>query len=585
MAIEPSRIASLGRFRATEPPPPGDIYEQALGYVGYHAEHKRRIAMLDAIVQGRWSTVWPDDTVTEDMPKIGDLITSDLDDIANLVGGIEPTVSVPPDSDRPQDVRRAILRQRILQTYRVHNRLATKRRWVALDLAGTGLACYVIWPDHASGYPAYVRKDPRHVYPDPSMLHPDEVSSLVVAYKVKVRVLAHLYPDITQRLYSGDELRKHDPMGDSVDVVEYYDADWCIKVAGRTYSRGAKTQRSATVLAAIPNLLGCPLVTLAVRPTPDGRFRGQFDKAIPPLGTANRLMELHLAQIADEVFAEKIVRGHFDNPNDIGPGATLYTSDPNANIERVQPAGSHPQLYNDIQLMLQQSREASGVPPARSGNVQQAIASGEFVSAVQGKYITAVANYQGLVADMEQRANELALRVDELYLDFPDKPLAAIPGGSGAPRTYTPSRDIAGRYENRVTYGAGAGLDAYNRGIAIKQDVQFGIISRRMAREQLHGDIDVLAVEAEVAREQMEQGFVAAMADPSTPMDMRLRAMALFSEGRPVLEVARIMFEEMQAQQEQQRAVQEALAPPAPAAAPEALAERLPPLPALLGRR
>jgi hypothetical protein len=319
-----------------------------------------------------------------------------------------------------------------------------------------------------------------------------------------------------------------------------------------------------------------------VRPTFDGQFRGQFDKALGPLGTANRMMEMHLAQMADMIYSEKIVRGNFDNPQDVGPGATLTTMDYQASIERAKTANSSPQLYSDIQLLLDQARNSAGVPQARHGDVDQNIASAQFVTAIQGKYITAVKNYQELIGDMEMRANAIALAVDEMYLDYPDKLLSSSMGGRSFKGTYTPSQAIAGRYENRVVFGAGAGLDRYNAKIAALQDVQNRLVSRRTVRSQLEYVQDTLLEESEIAREAMEDSFIVMLADPNFDPGLRLMALALASEGESMLTIAKQVFEAQQAAMAQQAAAAEAIAgaglPGEMAGAPP---EQIPQLPAL----
>lgn len=586
-------VLALRNVMVDEAPPTTDIYAIATGYVAENRDHKNRIQILDNLTAGRWATIWPDDTVTADMPKIADFVTSDLEDMSALIASYVPTVVCDPDSDRESDIRKAERRAHALATYRRASRLDMTRRELAMDLAGTGLAAMVVWPDYWSSderfrYPIYIRKDPRHVYPDPAMSNTDEVTSVVVSYRTKARVLAKQFPHIRGALFATHEQSYFDSA--DINVVEYYDSDWCIKLAA-WHPHGQKAR--TTQIAAIRNLVGCPLITLAKRPTFDGRFRGQFDKAIGPLGTANRMMELHLAQMSDMIYAEKIIKGVFDNPQDVGPGATLYTTDYQADVYRAKPAGSHNQLYQDIQVLLDQARQAAGVPAARHGDIDQNIASAQFVTAIQGKYITAVSNYQLLLADLEQRVNTLAFKVDEAYLDYPNKVLAGVAGGRTFAGTYTPSRDIAGNHENRVIYGAGSGMDAYNRKLSVIQDVQAGLVSRRTATGQLEYVQDVLAEEAEMAREALSNAFLQIIANPNTSdLGSVVQALALTTEGRTLGEVAKQFYDAQQAAAAEQAAAQQQLvggemqALPAgapPPGSPEEAAAGLPSLGSLRG--
>ena len=248
----------------------------------------------------------------------------------------------------------------------------------------------------------------------------------------------------------------------------------------------------------------------------------------------------------------------WDNPEDIGPGATLYTTDYQATIDRAATANSSLQMYQDLQLLLNQSREAAGVPAARHGDISQNIASAQFVNAIQGKYITLVSTYQELIADLEERANSVALAVDKAYMDWPDKVLAGVAGGRSFSGTYTPTLDISG-VDNRVVYGAGSGLDSYNRRIANIQDMQYGLISKRAARAQLDTVEDVVAMEAEIFREQLVDGFVAGIADPQTDLQTRAKALALASEGKNAEEIAAIIQAEQEAQAQEQAMQQQAM--------------------------
>jgi len=561
-----------------------DVYSIAADFVGEHRAHKARVAKYDAIVDGRWNTVWPDGTTSEDMPKVAEYVSGDTEDLAGLVAGPEPTIVVPQKDDKPPSVENALRRQQTLYTYRRLNKLKRLRKKTAIDLVSTGLACWVVWPDFNSYFPRVYRKDPRIVYPDPALDDPAELSSLVVRYVTKTRMLVAQYPTLIPELFTSNEIRYGDlrESNEQLEIIEFYDKGWCIKVIHRG-ARDARFKNRTITFAQLPNLTGKPMAMIAYRETADGRFRGQFDKAIPPLGTANKLMELHLAQQADMIFAEKIVRGSFDNPEDVGPGAILYTMDYQANIERAEVANSSQQMYQDVSLLLDQSREAAGIPQGRHGAVDQNIISAQGINALMGKYATAVTGYQESIGDLEQRAYSLMLEIDEKYLDAEDKQLAGIAGGRSFTGTYTPSKDIVGQYENRVTYPAGSSMDSYNRSVQAVTQTQYGIISRRKAMELSDNVEDVDAMEAEIFQQQLVDGFAAGIAAPETDLLTRAEALILTQENKTPAEIALAIRDKLLAQQEAQAAVasaEESLVGPAPAPAAEGgAAPALPPLP------
>lgn len=569
-------VIALRDAMVDEAPPTNDVYAVAQGYVADNRDHKARISKLDALVDGHWAIVWPDDTVTQDMPKVADFISSDLEDLSALVAQAQPNAVSDPENDSPEMMRAALLRSNALATYRHASRLRMTRRQLAMDLAGTGMAALAIWPDYRTPdpryrYPIYMRLDPRHVYPDPGMGSPDQVTSVVVSYRTKARVLAKQYPHIRQALFATHEQAFFD--SSDITVIQYYDSKWCYKLAAWTPQ--GQSQARTTPIAIVPNLIGCPLVVMASRTTFDGKFRGQFDKALAPLGTANRMMELHLAQLADEIYSEKIIVGVFDNPQDVGPGATLYTTDYQARVDRAKPAGSHSQMYTDIQMLIEQAQQAAGVPAARHGDISQNIASAQYVTAIQGKYITAVQTYQEVIADLEERANELAFKVDVAYLDYPNKALTMTRGGRSFGGTYTPSRDIGDKTANRVIYGAGSGMDSYNRKVSTITDMQAKLISRRTAREQVMDDGDPLEEELEITREALEDSFLMGLQDPAAPLDQRVMALALNGGGKTLSEIAQAMYDaQQQALAAQAQAAQMAQALPAPEVVGPAPAEQ-----------
>lgn len=581
MSITADKLPDLARSRETEGPPAGDTFSRASEYVARHREHKARIAVYDAVVSGHWNTIWPDGTTTQSMPKIANHVPGDVVDLANLVGGPEPGIAVPQVNDEPRNLKNALLRQQVLYTYRKENRLKRLRKKTAIDLVSTGLACWVIWPhygdDPLRSYPRYIRKDPRIVYPDPNLTDPNEVSSLVIRYITKARLVAAAYPQVATQLFTEHERTQGALSTSDLEVVEFYDKNGCHKVAHRAARDGRYKSRTVT-LAYVRNFLGSPLALIAAPESADGQFRGQFDESIPPLDTANKMMEMHIADMADRIFAEKIVMGQWDNPEDAGPGATLYTSDYQAKIDRAQPANSSQQLYQDISLLMQSSREAGGVPPARVGNVDQNIISGTGITALQGKLVTNVSAYQDVLGDLEERANALALQVDEIYMEAEGKILSGIAGGRSFNGAYTPSRDIAGQYENRVAYGPGAAVDSYNRSVQAFQKLEYGTISKRKAMEQ-DGDVeDVAAMESEIAKELVLSGFIAGLSAPETDLLTRAKAASLMAQGKTVEEVAQMFAVEMAAAQEQAAAVEEVVGPE-PGAAAEEPQVSLPPLP------
>jgi hypothetical protein len=598
MPLSPDDVVEIRDERIAAAPSAEELYVTSTSYVNHHRLWKDRIRALDNVVNDiapllasnsvpadkRWQTFY-----------IANSIKGDLHDVGMLVGDPKPTVVRDPADEGDKAQEDATLVQQVLAHYRRRSRLDRQRRLLAMDLAGAAAACWVIWPDlqepdPTRAFPLYIRKDPRYVFPDPAWTGGDDLANMVITFRQKARTVETAYPGTLAKLFTADELME--ASNAEFDIVEFYDPSISMKVAVFAGRLKGKDQHRATEIASLPNLVGRPLVVMGSRLAFDGQFRGQFDAAIAPLSAANAMFNMHLDQLADMIYSEKEVHGQWENAQDVGPGATLFTNDPGAKIIRTPPAGSHPQMFADIQLLREQAREAAAVPQARQGEISQNIASAAFVTAVQGKLATQVGDYQLALADMEERANSLALAVDEKYLDANEKPISGTAAGRHFSTKYTPSVAIKGNYDNRVVYGEGQGLDRMNRKIAILQDKNSGLISERRARIEGTEVEDVLAEERQIYREAFEKSVVAGMVLPDTPIHMRLQALDMLEEGKSMKEIAKMLLEQPEP------VVGPAPTPAEPATELRALqrggqpgsAEKLPrqaplpPLPELLGR-
>jgi hypothetical protein len=150
-------------------------------------------------------------------------------------------------------------------------------------------------------------------------------------------------------------------------------------------------------------------------------------------------------------------------------------------MDRLPPAGSSPQLFGLLEYLDREQRGGTSYPAARQGQVSQSIASASFVASTQGQLTSTVRNIQRLIAHLRQDLNAICFELDEKHLNF-DKPLTRPVGRK---RTYTPDDVLNGVYQNKVIYGASAGLDRTSADVRILQFKQVGLISAETAREQL----------------------------------------------------------------------------------------------------
>lgn len=557
MAVQPADLPEMLSDRQHDLGAMHGVYEEAKAW---WRRSKERIALLDRVQNGDWPVMWPDGSSKTMKPKIGDSITADLEEIGKLVGGPEPTVLVEADDESEESsVKAAALRHAAIEAYRDRSNLGRLRPRLAMDLAGSGLATVVTLPDYQTKDPAhrlplYFRQNPRYVFPNPGWDGIGECPDAMVGFRTKATAIEQKFPGALMKL--GIDVK--DAAKTEVELIDFYGPDVTLKVVVLTEASGFLRRQKARVVPLVdqPNPTGRSFAHLAMRASFDGQPRGQFDGAIAPLLLANQMVTMHMESLADMIFSEKIVRGVFENPGDIGPGATLFTRDPNATIERVAPAGSNPQMYADIQLLQNEARVGSSVSAARRGDISQNIASAQFVTAIQGRDATNVEDYQKTMADLETRANVRALAIDEKMLGTENgkpisKPVSGMSEGKRFATTYRPV-DFAGRYDHKVVYGPGSQVDKLQQESRVIMRFREGLISLREALAQIAEGGDPVAVERDIFRDEVVRGVLEGLKGPvgpdSAPLEARVKALEMVEEGKTPLEIAKAIREVLEAQ-------------------------------------
>src|SRR3990167_10814080 len=100
-----------------------------------------------------------------------------------------------------------------------------------------------------------------------------------------------------------------------------------------------------------------------------------------------------------------------------------------------------------------------------------------------------------------EKANEVFLAQDRIYCDS-KKSIIGYAQGRQFRLNYVPSEVTKeGEYGNIVSYGAGTGLDAFNREIRISQREARGYVSKRWVRRNLEGIENVMDTENEIMDE------------------------------------------------------------------------------------
>lgn len=547
--IEAKDLQSIVDSRLDEFEPDGpDIFRLNAAYAKDNKERLDRIETIDNIIDQKWATVFPDNIVRQGKAMIADSISSDMGDVA-LLGAKEPTVICDPIG-KPVDTAqaRAETRQQALHNYRHRSRLDRKRVRFLFDLSGTGMASVVVWPDRYGEaeyrFPRFIRKNPRAVLLDPDCVDEEDLSNACVPYLVKARALEQKYPGVLAALFRDHELEaiKRGKSNTEVKVIEFYDDKRVIKIAGVNLGREGRDDIRTKVLDGFTHPLGKPLLVPGVRASFDGKFRGQFDNSVAPLGSANELYTLMLEQAARYVHSKELWVGDFDDDDIDGPGARIRGRE-GASIQRIAPDAVSPQAFAMVAQSIDMARSAAGIPSARSGEGLPSIISAQGITSAQGKLITQVADYQAIIADMEQRANALALEMDEKMLGTDDegnpvtKSISGMVEGRVYQVSYSPKKDIAGVYDNRVEFGAGSDLDKANASFLVMRQLEAKIISRRRARTEILQNVNIQEEEKQSQREAVEDSILAGLQETPDPanwmqaMEMRLKAAIAFEKG------------------------------------------------------
>jgi hypothetical protein len=442
-----------------------------------YGEWHSRLDELDNLYSGNWQIVFPGETAVVELPNIMNMIQVGMEDIAKLTSESKPTIKCSPFGNTQDAQRNAYMREAVGNTYWDVNRADVFTPRLALDLAGAGACFMASTADKKTfPYPVVHRIDPRHAFPD---VHDGKLQDLLVVQVLLLRQAARLFPMLGLDDISPDR-------ADSVELLEYYGNDEVIQAISLSRDGQPAPYSESTPVQVIkrwPHKLGRPPVAFSMLDSFDGQFRGMFDQIKGSLKIKNRIVKLMMDYTDRLVYAPKVSKGLLNPEERDGPDAH-YRLDPNtpdARMDRLPPAGSSPQLFGLLEYLDREQRGGTSYPAARQGQVTQSIASASFVASTQGQLTSTVRNIQRLIAYLRQDMNAIMFELDEKHLNF-EKPLTRPVGRK---REYKPKETLGGVYQNKVIYGASAGLDRTSADVRILQFRQAGLISGETAREQL----------------------------------------------------------------------------------------------------
>lgn len=488
-------------------------------YQSWHA----RIALTDRLYEGNWAAAYPDEQVRALGPMVMNLVQTEMDDISTLAAESEPSVRIWPRKDTKEAQDKSYFLESIAENYWERNRGREMETELTLDLVGTGV-CFVVVEEDDEGFPCFRRIDPRMAYPN---VFRNEVFDLFVAQEMKIETARMVFANFTT-LY-GSKIPAD--MADACEVWEYYSADECIQGLCLTRN-GAPVEGTAEIIHRwVPK---AHPVAFARMPSYDGAFRGMFDQIGGSLLAKNRLVQLTLDYADQAIYSPLISKGLLNEDEMAGPNAH-YRLDPNvgdAQIGRMQPATSNPQLYGLLDFLDREQRAGTAYPTSRHGEVSQSIASAAFVNSTMGQLTSVVRKVQRLVGRVREKALETAFAFDREGSGKSETRFLRRPVGRKG--TYVPEKDIPEKINVQVVYGAGAGLDAMAADTRVLQHLGAKLISKETSREH----IDYIPEDAEegdrILSEDMQDAMVGKFLETADWQTIANVYIAMSEEGVPI---------------------------------------------------
>ena len=451
---------------------------------------------LIAIRKGDYESVAPGlfNTAEFDKPLVANLIDTTARDIAEVMAPLPSINCNTASATSTAEQQREDLREAIANSYVQTSRLQDQMFAGADRYGSFGFVALIQEPDFIEQSPVI------RIGTVPTAHYIQDFRGRTLEYyevfKAPLERIRADYPDLQDALRA--KFGIHDPER-MVEVARCYDAEatTTILVDG------------ALQLSRVKNRIDrCP-VRVIERPSVTNEIRGQYDDVIW-VQIARALVQMYTMDALEQSVHAPIAMPKDVSELELGP-FTVVQSDNPSQIGRVNLQLS-PGLFPESQILAQEQRTGSRYPEGRSGSIDASIITGQGVQALMGTFDTQVQTFQRLCASALTDVIDICFRMDEAY--WPNTKKTRHIMDNGAPRefSYTPSKDINGRYVVDVSYGAIAGLDP-NRGLVfVLQALAGGLIAKSTARKTLPVDLNLAAEERQIQLEQIDESVAATLA-------------------------------------------------------------------------
>lgn len=511
-----------------------DTYEQR---IASHHDRKSREKRLTDVIENKWPVRYVNGKTIVMEPVVENKAVSGIEGTSKLAGASYPTLRV--EAPTEAGTGKAKQREQVIAYYWQLSRLRVQLPSIFRDLAAKGLAVIRIMPDFdvpvEDRFPKFERLNPSGVIPPPGWESGCDPQDVLCTTVVKSRYFRKKFPYAWARMNNGVD--KPDQLAD-VEIVYYY-SDEIIAAAARC--SGGKA-----AMYAYENSIGRNPVILIGRDSADSEIRGQFDYMINPMLFENRLAT-QMADYVDQAVYAVPWKKKVQTPLKYGP-EEFWDLGEDGEVGRLGPPQIDPSVWRALGESERWSRHSGHVPESREGIIQN-FGSASYVEASQGALTTIVANLQTSVADGLERASEVAQIVDRVYCSPGDGRTKSILGyaqGGQFRLSYNPEELFGGKNISCVvSYGAGSGLNEFNKIIQIIQLLGSGLVSKRWAMENIPGIENVMREEGRMFNEAILQMLIqVALSKAAQGDDSALRGLVeLESKNENLLEVAKQVLE------------------------------------------
>lgn len=503
------------------------------------------------------------------------LVKNAWDDLATSAGRL-PDLRTDALDETAREEKAVGLHERIGFNY-LRNAEPTGKQFMwqlAWWLVGTGRSVALVRPDSVKQLPVFTLRDPRTAMPNMRTVGgvPVEIYDIIFERELPEKAA------IEMGLAAPDRKTFPAPMGGShhtkrVKIYELID-----DVAHTVVSEQGFMLREEHNLGEVP-----AWVFQSFNPEADTGL-SLFKDQVSMMVAVSMLISMKLAAADKNVNPVYWAKGH-QGTIKIGPNV-LNKLSLQGEIGRLDPP-MIPQVDRDIDQLVQFSNILNKNPEVRQGQVN---AKGVYTSAKTLEQLseaidTTIGQYWDIISPGLQHLFTVAFKMDEGLWPDTERRITTNIRGRKMRDTYTPSKDIDGRYYINVDYGFGIG--GYQGFLQNLQANQSKVKSRKSAMEAMPGISDV---DQELRQIQIEDLDDAQMANiqaqaANGQMDMifmaKLREMV--AKGETVQDAIVKLTE--QAQRQAQEAVESGATAPVtnPEMPPEetAMAEAEAPLPGL----